>query len=127
MTGDAATQAVGTGDQGYLQEQIDEIVSLLNDAFGGGSTTGTGTGSGSGGYSSGEAGIVENAVDAVSGIPVIGDIIKALAERGLLIPVFVVGIILAGIAVYLNRNQKTSSGSRRPATRKSSKKRGAAA
>ena len=73
MTGDVATQATGTGDQGYLQEQIDEIVSFLNDAFGGGSTTGTGTGSGSGGYSSGEAGIVENAVDAVSGIPVIGD------------------------------------------------------
>lgn len=129
MTGEN-TGTAGTQDQGYLQNQIDEIVSFLNDAFSGSSTAGTSTGGDSGGYgsgTSGDAGIVENAVSAVENVPVIGDIIKALADRGLLVPVIVGGIILAGIAYYLKSSKKTTSGRSKPAARKSSKKRGAAA
>lgn len=128
-SGSGAVTAAGTvEDQGIIQQQIDEIVDFLNDAFGGSSTATTGGSSGasgSGAYGSGIAGeVAENAVGITSGIPVIGDIIKALADRGLLVPIFVGGILLAGVAYYFTRGKKTGSST---AGRKSSKKGGAAA
>jgi hypothetical protein len=133
ITGEQPVDVVASGgDQGYLQDQIDDIVDFLNDAFGGGSggsgsgsDPGTGGGGGGGSVSGGSGGVVADAVEAVGNVPVLGDIIKALADRGLLIPVVIGGIILAGLAYYLKGNKKISSGSR-STTRKSTKKRGAA-